>query len=407
MGARNRRAKNQTKSKKTENDKEAGEIKSEAKSSSGFGKYLIVVILVLVPVYFHFASPIRAIPITGLEARIPMEGKYQINNLVYKGRRILEGRGFDGPECIAFDSDEVLYTGLSDGRIIKVLKDEAGNVGEGGVQNIQMAKLPGLEGKERPLGMRFFNGLLLIADAYLGLYSLNVTSGKRHLLVDITALQPPSKLIDDFTISKDGQTIYLTSASNTHEITEPVLAGLEGRCTGAVYKFDIPRKAVEMFKDNLCFANGIQLSADDSLLLVGETQRFRINVYDVTTKEIVNVIHLPFMPDNIRPSNDGGYFVGLPVAREELHDAINSSPLFRQLLAGILGERGLHYVAWFGRAPTGVLKLDAEGNVLRLITDPDSLVAKATTSGIEDSSGNLYLGSFFNDFIVKINNEHL
>lgn len=377
------------------------QTKSRLQKCTTFLKVSFGVTVVLLT-YAYFASPISPVQVTDLKPRVEFEGQFQPNNALHKAKRILEDRGFVGPECIVLDEEENLYTGVEDGRIFKVAKSEDGEVGEGKVEELQLGVLSDNCVKERPLGMRFFHGFLYVADAYCGIYVVNVKTHNRKILVDIKELKPVPLVTNDFDVSNDGTKVFFTTSSSELDMDTPLMENLEGRCTGSVVEYDTITGEMAVFKDGLCFANGIQLSADNRVLLVAETSRYRITEFNVHTKEMIKTIDLPMLPDNIRASSDGGYWVGLVGPRETINDVLTDHPFLRRMTAGLLGERGLSALLHYAKLSTGLVHLNAKGEVTKFLMDPDSTVASTIAHAVEDAEGNLYIGSYQAPFIVKL-----
>jgi sugar lactone lactonase YvrE len=75
----------------------------------------------------------------------------------------------NGPEDIAIGTDGKIYTGLDDGSVVRFLPDNGSPI-----ETI-------INTAGRPLGMKFFNNRLYIADAYKGLiYIDDAISEKGH-----------------------------------------------------------------------------------------------------------------------------------------------------------------------------------------------------------------------------------
>lgn len=86
----------------------------------------------------------------------------------------------------------------------------------------------------RPLGLRFNkDGYLIVADAYLGLYKVDVDSGKFEQLIssvqEINGKRP--RFLNDLDIASDG-TIYLSDSSTKWDRRHNRLAIMESRPDG-------------------------------------------------------------------------------------------------------------------------------------------------------------------------------
>ena len=66
-------------------------------------------------------------------------------------------------------------------------------------------------------------------DANYGMYTLDVITRKRKVLVTLDAVTPPMKFPNDLDITVDGKTIYFTDSSYKHSIHELISEVLEGK----------------------------------------------------------------------------------------------------------------------------------------------------------------------------------
>jgi len=76
--------------------------------------------------------------------------------------------------------------------------------------------------------MRLFNRTLYVAEAFSGIYSVNMKKGDVSLLVSISDVQPEMKFPDDLVLTKDGKLLYFSDASATYTIDNVVYMLLEG-----------------------------------------------------------------------------------------------------------------------------------------------------------------------------------
>jgi Adipocyte plasma membrane-associated protein-like, N-terminal/Strictosidine synthase len=123
-----------------------------------------------------------------------------------------------GPESVAIGPDTSLYTGLQDGRVIRMLAD-----GSGAETFVQTGG--------RPLGMKFdANGNLIVADAFRGLLSI---SPERKVTVLADSVNGERMLFpNDLAIAADG-TVWFSDASRRFDQHHWMHDFLEGRATGA------------------------------------------------------------------------------------------------------------------------------------------------------------------------------
>ncbi|XP_071515562.1 adipocyte plasma membrane-associated protein Hemomucin-like isoform X2 [Panulirus ornatus] len=196
----------------------------------------------------------------------------------------------------------------------------------------------------RPLGLRFApDGHLVVVDAYLGLFSIDVDNGQKEQLFDISqeieGVVP--KLPDDLDIDSEGN-IYWSDASTVSNLIDAMIEVLSDP-SGRLIKFDPKTKTNTVLVKNVHFANGVQLSPDHDFVLLSETCRSRVLRHWLkgpkSGQTEVFVDRLPGLPDNIR-SKDGGYYVSLIIVKiRDIFDPLHvlaKFPILRKLILRVL-----------------------------------------------------------------------
>ncbi|ORA31768.1 SMP-30/gluconolactonase/LRE family protein [Mycobacterium aquaticum] len=205
----------------------------------------------------------------------------------------------DGPEDVVVDATGQLWTGLVDGRIVRVTPDGAATV---------VADTGG-----RPLGMHVArDGRVLICDSHRGLLALDPTTGTLSTLIDSIEGRP-LMFCSNVTETSDG-TIYFTESTSRFHFEYYQGAILEARGSGSLFRLD-PDGTVTTLVQGLYFANGVTPTADESALVFAETQGRRLSKYWLSGPAAGTVTplaeHLPGMPDNISTAPDGRIWVAL------------------------------------------------------------------------------------------------
>src|SRR5260370_23273920 len=157
-----------------------------------------------------------------------------------------------GPESVAIAPDGRLYTGLQDGRVVRLLADGSG------VETF-------VQTGGRPLGMKFdAGGNLIVADAFRGLLSV---SPERTVPVLADNVNGERMVFpNDIAIAADG-TVWFSDASPRLHHLHWMLDFLEGRPTGRLLRSDPRTGGVEVVLDHLMFANGVALGPGDQDVL--------------------------------------------------------------------------------------------------------------------------------------------
>ncbi len=295
-----------------------------------------------------------------------------------------------GPEDIAIGADGYLYTGVEDGRILKINPDS------GAMETI--AQLDG-----RPLGLEFAaDGGLLIADAYHGLLRLDVKTGRVEILAT-QAVDGSDILYADDLDSADG-VIYMSDASTKFDpkadgtLSASLMEIWEQGRTGRVLAY-MPGGSAEIFATGLSFANGVAMA--QNAILVIETGRYRIWRYYIAgpragEKEIW-ADNLPGFPDNINPDAAGGYFIGLPSPRSPAIDGLADKPLLRKILYRIPGFQALARPEPY----SFLLRLSPEGEILQSWQDPQGGFHDVT-GAVRGADGRIFVSSLTENRIAVI-----
>jgi sugar lactone lactonase YvrE len=205
----------------------------------------------------------------------------------------------NAPEDVVVDADGNIWTGVDDGRIMRISPDGRPTVvGDTG---------------GRPLGLAVArDGRLLVCDSPRGLLAMDTDSGKFEALVaevDGRHLQ----FCSNVTQLADG-TIYFTESTSAFTYAHFKGAIFEARARGSLFRRD-PDGAVLTVVPGLYFANGVTPTADGSALVFAETQGRRLAKYWLTGPRAGTVTtlaaNLPGHPDNISTGADGRIWVAI------------------------------------------------------------------------------------------------
>jgi sugar lactone lactonase YvrE len=318
---------------------------------------------------------------------MPLEGLLGANTALKDGARRWPQTLGHGPEDVAV-RDGFAYTGLEDGRILKLPLD-------GGAVT-EFAKTGG-----RPLGLQFdAAGNLIVADADKGLLSI-ARDGAVSVLTD-SANGQKMIFVDDLDIASDG-VIWFSDASMRFGIKEYLNDLWEGSATGRLLSYNPATRETKVELGGLRFANGVALSADGTFVLVNETPARRIKRLWIAGPDKGRVETfadgLPGFPDNISRSPDGGFWVALPSNAAPDFDALMPQPFLRGVM---------YRLTQWGLLPGPVpdprgwaLKFDAKGTIVRSLMDPKGETYHTITS-VNEADGELYFGSIAQDTIAAM-----
>jgi sugar lactone lactonase YvrE len=288
-----------------------------------------------------------------------------------------------GPEDIAFDGDGNGYTGLEDGRILRL-------PGDGG-RPVQVAWTGG-----RPLGIEVYPSgeAVLVADAYEGLLVLDLASGD---LAPLATRDHGVHLANNAAIASDG-TIYFTDSTTRFTLEHYEADILEHSRTGRLLARR-PDGDVEVLLDGLAFANGVALAADERSVLVAESGGYAIRRVWVAgdragTSEMF-ADNLEGFPDNLSSGSDGTIWCAIASPRNPALDLmLPRNPLLRRLAWKL--PDAVRPAA--GKA-TLVLGFGPDGEVRHRI---DGGGAYTFVTGVREHDGWLYLTSIHQDGIARL-----
>lgn len=227
----------------------------------------------------------------------------------------------EAPEDIVVDADGALWTGVTDGRIVRIGPD-------GDVRVV--GQISG-----RPLGMAVaHDGRLLICSSPGGLLAMDRATGATEVLVEMVDFRPLTFCSNVIELP-DG-TIYFTQSTAKFTYDHFKGAIIEARGDGGLFRRD-PDGTVTTLLDHLYFANGVTVTADGSALVLAETQGRRLSKYWLSGPNAGTLTrlaeHLPAMPDNISTGSDGRIWVAMVTPRNTAADALAPrSPWLRKVL---------------------------------------------------------------------------
>lgn len=228
----------------------------------------------------------------------------------------------DGPEDVVTDTDGQIWTGLIDGRIVRISPD--------GTELAVVADTGG-----RPLGMHVArDGRLLVCDSPRGLLAMNRSTGEFETLVD-TVDGRKLQFCSNVTELSDG-TIFFTESACDFTYADFMAPLLEARGRGSLFRRDTDGTVTRLV-DGLYFANGVTTTADETALVFAETQGRRLSKYWLTGPDAGTVkplaVNLPGMPDNLSTGADGRIWCAFVTPANPMADRLaRGSPILRKLL---------------------------------------------------------------------------
>lgn len=272
-----------------------------------------------------------------------------------------------GPEDVAVRPGEGrVYTGLGDGSILSIDPTSG--------ETRFFANTGG-----RPLGVTFdaAGDTLFVADARLGLLSVD-RAGSVTVLAN-EADGEPVTFADNLDVEGNG-TVWFSAPTRQHSLEQVTLDVWDSRPTGRLLKYDPRTKSAKVVLDNLFYANGVAIAADDSFVLVAEFLAFRITRYWLKGERAgthdVFVDGLPGYPDNITRTPDGHFLVGLSLERVPGLDKQRPHPWMVKVL-----YRLPSFIKPKAQYPGYLLEFDETGRMLRFAADERTGEIAQVTAG--------------------------
>lgn len=336
---------------------------------------LLVVIIAFTIAYLLF-WPVPIAPVAWTPPPAPtLTGTYQQNNRLAGTERLSLGPGF-APEDVAIDSENRIYAGMEDGRIMRLQSD---------------GSRPELfaDTKGRPLGLKFDStGNLIVADSIKGLLSIDPRGSVTTL--STTADGIAFGITNDLDIASDG-TIYFTDASSRFPLTNYKADILEHQSTGRLLAYERGTKSTRLVLGGLSFANGVAVSPDQSFVLVNETSKYRIHRVWLTGekrgKSEIFIDNLPGFPDGISSNGKDRFWLAVVSPRDRTLDKLLPHPFLRKAVL-----RLPPFLRPAEKRYSFVLGLDTRGQVVENLQNaaPDCY---ALIANVVEHNGYLYFGS--------------
>lgn len=225
-----------------------------------------------------------------------------------------------GPEHVAVDASGTLFTGLADGRILRVRP-------EGEISTVTTTG-------GRPLGMEMLGeDALVVCDAYRGLLEVRLSNGTVGILTPEVAGEPLT-FCSNAAVAADGS-IYFTQSSRRFNLDQYRGDLLEHSATGRLFRYS--QGAVELIADGFAFANGVVLIDDGAAAVVAETGGYCLTRVELEGEAAGR--KSPFggplagFPDNVTRDDDGLIWVAMVSPRDPALDwLLPRHPRLRSLL---------------------------------------------------------------------------
>lgn len=290
-----------------------------------------------------------------------------------------------GAEDVVVDADGDVWTGTEDGSIWRLSPD--------GRRVDCVARTGG-----RPLGIELFDdGDLLVCDARRGLLVVGPKTGLvEPITEDVDGV--PMRFCNNAAIARDG-TIWFSDSSRHHGIDRWKDDFVQHTRTGRLLRRD-PDGGVHTVLDQLAFANGVALAADESYVCVAECRGRTVVRRWLTGPRAGERDHLvtdlPGYPDNISRGSDGLVWVALASPTDPLVERLGNAPMPVRRAVTKIPER-------LQPKPQRTVRVQAYDGDGRLVHDldvdtPDYHMA----TGVREHDGRVWLGSLHEPAVAVV-----
>ena len=284
--------------------------------------------------------------------------------------------GGEAPEDVLVDDRGRVYTGLSDGRVVRLDAD--------GAPPVTVARVPG-----RPLGRELLGpDDLLVCAADAGLLVVSLDGGAVRTLADRVG-DRALLAVNNAAVAADG-TVYFSDSSTRFPMPQWRADLIQRTRTGRLLR-RTPDGVVTELLGGLEFANGVALAADGSYVAVAETGACRLQRVWLTGERAgrseVFADGLSGYPDNIALGSDGLVWVALPSPRTPMLTAVQRMPAPVRRAVSTIPER----MQPRPQRTVSVVALDDDGRVVRELRG--EIDGFTVLTGVREFRGTLWMGS--------------
>ncbi|KAG5449181.1 Adipocyte plasma membrane-associated protein [Clonorchis sinensis] len=304
---------------------------------------------------------------------------------------------YHGCESLVY-CDGALYMGAVEGRILKMNDSGLHVLAQFGDANCASSHTCG-----RPLGMRLSlnHKELIVADTHLGLFSVSLIDGTHKKLFPLDDTFKVT-CFNDFDILPNG-TVILSETSTEFPMDDIMNIIFSARPSGRILSIDLATGEWHQLMGGLAFPNGVQLHRDGESVLVADSVTSRIHRVPLDgSPPTLFGGELPGMPDNIRASPRGGYWV--PVANlkdtfiSHLMERTRQTPALRWIPPMLVKLPILERMRLSKSAM--LLRLNDDGEVIEVLRDPTNRVRNVAEVCEHDNV--IYTSTYFLPHIGRL-----
>ncbi|XP_059148865.1 mucin-2-like isoform X2 [Physella acuta] len=211
--------------------------------------------------------------------------------------------------------------------------------------------------------------------------------------------------LHDMVSLQDG-TIIISDSSPTYDYLNDFWIRFEGRPDGRLLGFNPSNGQAKEILSGLAYPTGLELTSDKQALLVAEAGRARILRIELSKDKFFQKSNfngnLPGMPEHIRRSNRGTYWVGLTYARfhgeTSVMDQYSNMASSRNFLAR---RRTMEQLRMMYNQRGLAVEMDEAGRVLASMHDSIGLKVKDVLEVMEHE-GVAYVGTRGQNAVIRV-----
>lgn len=361
-----------------------------------------------------------------------LTGGLEPNNHLDNAERLFEDK-LHGPEALLVRGQQI-YTTVHGGEVVRIDGSHITHVAKFGrpCESFAEEDVCG-----RPLGLAFDTqgNNLIVADAYYGIWEVNLANGdkkrlvSRDVVLDGKTVNRKPRLFNSVVVAKNGD-IYWTESSSDFDLQDGVYT-IFANPSGRLFKYDRKTKKNTLLLDQLYGANGVALSPNEDFVLVAETMSSTVRrVYLKGAKALqsdVFVEGLPGLTDNLIADEEGLWvplvltadaenpslprlFSNVPLIRKFLSRMLSIAEMpfkfIHQVFPNIHTTRLLHAIGHFettsfmNPARATVVRMSWSGQIVGSLHGFDRSVG--SISHVAELGDYLYLGSPYNRYLARV-----
>ncbi|CAL1545750.1 unnamed protein product [Lymnaea stagnalis] len=376
---------------------------------AAFRKMAEIGLVVKVVLVMTSLQPVQNVDIDAVSFQLPspplLAGSLETNNFLLDAERVHEGI-VGSPSSYVFYRDDI-FAVTAGGLVVNVAPCRPVTIAALSPRGCRTVKECG-----HLISIRLnSDNLLVVLDAYRGLFEVHpVTGVARHLYNSNTLVNGRASVyLNDMVLMQDG-TIIVSDSSPTFDFANEFWIRFEGRPDGRLLGYNPVSGQAKEIMSGLAYPTGLEITSDKQALLVAEAGRARIIRVELSKDKFFQKSNfngnLPGMPEHIRKSKHGTYWVGLTYPRYQGEVSVMDQYSHMATSRNYLAKRRTAEQLIMMYTQRGLaVELDGTGSVLSSLHDPAGLKVKEVVEAI-DNDGAVYVAARHQKAVVRVIKSH-